>query len=90
MYNAPIVASGATTEQLQAYCDGIDDDARAEARKYVHDRVLAICPNEEGVGGTVTLALTPGFSFARPVLYLRCYSSERCLLSACVQRCGFA
>jgi len=32
----------------------------------VHDKVVRIDPR----AGTVTLALTPGFSFARPVLYL--------------------
>jgi len=32
----------------------------------VHDKVVRICPEEQ----IVTLSLTPGFSFARPVLYL--------------------
>jgi hypothetical protein len=37
----------------------------------VHDKVVSICPGEEpGEPGTVTLALTPRFSFAKPVLYL--------------------
>ena len=72
VYNAPIVSSGASLAQLQKYCDGIDEGARAEASKYVHDKVMAICPDDSGIGGTVTLELIPGFSFARPVLYLRC------------------
>ena len=32
----------------------------------MHDKVLKICPRD----GTVTIALTQGFSFGRPVLYL--------------------
>jgi hypothetical protein len=32
-------------------------------------QVTSICP--EGNGGNVTLKLTPGFSFGKPVLYLR-------------------
>lgn len=32
----------------------------------VHDDVVRFCPEE----GTVTLSLVPGFSFAKPVLYL--------------------
>lgn len=60
VYNAPVVAFDATAAQLDAFCDGSPDYS------LVHDKVLAICPTE----GTVTIALTPGFSFGRPVLYL--------------------
>ncbi|MBZ0296453.1 MAG: hypothetical protein K8L99_28080 [Anaerolineae bacterium] len=59
IYNAPIVAFGVEADQI-AFCDGDADHS------LVHDKVTAICPDE----GTVTLDLTPGFSFARPVLYL--------------------
>jgi hypothetical protein len=66
IYNAPIVAFGVTAEQLNAYCDGDPDYS------LVHDKVLSICPRDQ----TVTLALTPGFSFAKPVLYLSTEASD--------------
>ncbi|MDX2162421.1 MAG: hypothetical protein SF162_13925 [bacterium] len=59
IYNAPIVAFGVEAEQID-FCDGSPDYT------LVHDKVLSICPEE----GTVTLSLTTGFSFARPVLYV--------------------
>ncbi|MFN8565568.1 MAG: hypothetical protein U0703_28940 [Anaerolineae bacterium] len=55
IYNAPVVAFGVDANQI-AFCDGNVD------HNLVHDKVVAICPDE----GTVTLALTSGFSFARP------------------------
>ncbi len=59
IYNAPIVAFGSDLDQLN-YCDSDPDPA------LVHDKVVRICPAER----TVTLKLIPGFSFAKPVLYL--------------------
>jgi len=59
IYNAPMIAFGVEAEQI-SFCNG-DPDLRL-----VHNKVVSICPEE----GTVTLALTSGFSFARPVLYL--------------------
>ncbi|MCA9882720.1 MAG: hypothetical protein KC708_07115 [Anaerolineae bacterium] len=59
IYNAPIVAFGVEADQI-TFPDGNPDYS------LVHDKVVAISPDE----GTVTLALTSGFSFARPVLYL--------------------
>jgi hypothetical protein len=61
IYNAPIVSFGTSASQIN-FCGKTVD------YKLVHDKVVSICP--EGNGGTVTLALTPGFSFAKPVLYL--------------------
>ena len=60
IYNAPIVAFNVDASKLNAFCDGKPD------LKLVHDKVAKICPRD----GTVTLKLTLGFSFARPVLYL--------------------
>jgi len=60
VYNAPMIAFNVTAAQLDAFCDGNPDYS------LVHDKVVAICPAK----GTVTIALTPGFSFGRPVLYL--------------------
>jgi len=59
IYNAPMVAFNVGADQLD-YCDGGVDHS------IVHDSVVAICPEDE----TVTLSLAPGFSFAKPVLYL--------------------
>ena len=66
IYNAPIVAFGNAAEELNLYCGGNADHS------IVHDKVVAICPKEQ----TVTLRLTPGFSFARPNLYLSTDSSN--------------
>lgn len=59
IYNAPVVAFNVDEAQID-FCEGDVDHS------LVHDKVLTICPSER----TVTLALTPGFSFGRPVLYL--------------------
>ncbi|GAB4525610.1 MAG: hypothetical protein OHK0046_41580 [Anaerolineae bacterium] len=60
VYNAPMVAFNVEEDVLNQFCDGGVD------YNIVHDKVVSICPEE----GVVTLTLTPGFSFARPVLYL--------------------
>ena len=60
IYNAPIVAFGTDADALDRFCGGNADHA------VTHDKVTAICPRER----TVTMELTAGFSFARPVLYL--------------------
>ena len=63
IYNASIVSFNTSADQLKKFCDGNAD------HKITHDKVVKICP-EGSDGGTVTLALTAGFSFARPVLYM--------------------
>jgi hypothetical protein len=60
IYNAPMVAYNVEESELAVFCGGEPDYS------VVHDKVVSICPDE----GIVTLSLTPGFSFARPVLYL--------------------
>ncbi len=62
IYNAPMIAAG----DGFSYCDGTPDYSK------VHDKVVAFCPEE----GTVTIKLTPGFSFARPVLYISTESNH--------------
>lgn len=59
IYNAPMVAFNVSADEID-FCEGEVDHS------LVHDKVVRICPEE----GTVTLDLTAGFSFARPVLYL--------------------
>jgi hypothetical protein len=66
IYNAPIVAFDVAADKLDAFCTGNPDHS------IVHDKVVDICPRD----GTVTIALTPGFSFAKPVLYLSTDSSD--------------
>ena len=57
--NAPVV-SQATEAELNAMCGGKVDHSK------VHDKVVAICPRDE----TVTLSLTLGFTFDKPIFYL--------------------
>lgn len=71
VYNAPIVAGNVSPAMLSPYCNGIPASARTAARAILHDKVKAICPSDDGYGGTVTIELTTGFSFGKPVLYLR-------------------
>jgi hypothetical protein len=59
IYNAPIVAFNVEASQID-FCNGNPDYS------LVHDKVVRICPSSQ----TVTLQLTEGFSFSRPVLYL--------------------
>lgn len=66
VYNAPVVAYDVAAEELNLFCNGDADHS------VMHDKVVSICPEE----GTVTLQLTPGFSFARPVLYLSTEASN--------------
>ena len=78
IYNAPIVAFNVGESKLAAFCDGNPDYS------LVHDKVVRICPNE----GTVTLSLTQGFSFARPVLYLSLDASVP--LAAALEKATYA
>ena len=65
VYNAPIIAYGVEADEI-SFCDGAAD------HDIVHDKVVSICPET----GTVTLRLTAGFSFAKPVLYLSFDASD--------------
>lgn len=60
IYNAPIVAFDVSAKELDAFCTKPADN------KITHDKVVNICASER----VVTLKLTAGFSFSRPVLYL--------------------
>lgn len=77
VYNAPVVAYGLTDAEL-SFCDGAPDYAK------VHDKVAAICPRD----GTVTLRLTAGFSFGKPVWYLSTDASDP--LPAALEQATFA
>ncbi len=67
IYNAPVVASNVDETTLNAFCNGNPDNS------IMHDKVVKICPKDH----TVTLKLTSGFSFARPVLYLSMDSNNQ-------------
>src|SRR5208337_4649870 len=60
IYNAPVVAYNVSADVLNQFCDGNPDHS------LVHQKVVKICPRDQ----TVTMMLTSGFSFAKPVLYL--------------------
>ena len=78
IYNAPMLAFNADETTLNSFCAGNVD------HKLVHDKVVAICPRD----GVVTLALTTGFSFGRPVLYLSTEASDA--LPAALEGATFA
>lgn len=70
IYNAPVVAFGVNADQIN-FCDGKVDYS------VVHDRVTKICPQGgANGGGTVTLKMTPIFSFARPTSYISTEASD--------------
>jgi hypothetical protein len=77
IYNAPIVAFNVDDSQIN-FCDGNPD------LSLVHDKVAAICPQDR----TVTLALTPGFSFGRPVQYLSTDAND--LLASALEGATYA
>jgi hypothetical protein len=60
VFNMPMVSFNTSEEELNAMCDGAVDHAK------VHDKVTAICPRD----GTVTLAMTLGYTFGKPIFYL--------------------
>jgi hypothetical protein len=63
IYNAPIIAMGDNTQDFMV-------SGRPNYRM-VHDKVVSLSIDPENpFASTVTLALTTGFSFAKPVLYL--------------------
>lgn len=68
IYNAPVVAFGVEADKIHSCAGAVD-------HKLVHDRVLKICPAGRA-GGTVTLQMTPIFSFGRPAAYISTEASD--------------
>ncbi|MFN4159389.1 MAG: hypothetical protein ACK4GO_13410 [Gemmobacter sp.] len=60
VFNMPMVAFDISAEELDAMCDGAVDKSK------VHDKVVSICPRD----GTVTLQMTLGYTFGKPIFYL--------------------
>jgi hypothetical protein len=77
IYNAPIVAFNVEANQIE-FPNGNPD------YRLVHDKVVRISP----AAGTVTLSLTTGFSFSRPVLYLSLEANSP--LAAALERATLA
>jgi len=70
IYNAPVIAFDVDGDDLK-FCN------RPPNHNVVHDRVVKICPSgDKNGGGTVTLATTPIFSFAKPALYISMDASD--------------
>lgn len=67
IYNAPIVAYNVSADTLNQFCDGNPNYS------LVHKKVVKICPRDK----TVTMQLTTGFSFSKPVLYLSTDTNNR-------------
>lgn len=88
IYNAPMVSFGTTSVDLAPYCDGISAAEETAARAVLHDKVVSICPGTNGAPGTVTLQLTNGFSFGRPVMYLSTDASAD--IAASLEQANFA
>ena len=65
-YNAPVLAFDVTADELQKFAAGNVDYTK------VHDKVVRINPMEK----TVTLKLTHGYSFAKPIFYLSTDSND--------------
>lgn len=84
LYNAPIVAGDIPAPDLNVWCDGIPPSDRAAADDVLHSKVVSICPRDF----TVTLSLSPGFSFAKPVLYLSLDANTE--MSAAMEETTFA
>ena len=60
IFNAPMLAFNVSADELNKYCDGNAN------KDVVHDKVVSICPRD----GWVTLAMTIGYTFGKPILYL--------------------
>ena len=60
LFNMPMVAFNVSADTLNQMCDGDVDHSKVE------DKVTKICPRD----GTVTLKLTLGYTFGKPIFYL--------------------
>ena len=81
IYNAPIIAMGDDTQMFMG-ADGKPNFKR------VHDKVVSMNISTKNDASFVTLALTTGFSFAKPVLYLSLEASAE--LPAALEGATFA
>lgn len=67
IFNMPMVSFNTSEATLNQMCEGNVD------HKLVEDKVVKICPRE----GTVTLQLTLGYTFGKPIFYLSTEANDR-------------
>ncbi|MGL4724088.1 MAG: DUF7482 domain-containing protein [Scandinavium sp.] len=67
VYNMPTVAENVSAEKLNTMCDGNVDHT------LVHDKVVRICPKTK----SVTLNMTLGYTFGKPVFYISTDSNDK-------------
>jgi len=67
VYNMPTIAENISKEELNKMCHGAVD------HKYVHDKVVSICPEQK----SVTLKMTLGYTFGKPVFYISTDSNDK-------------
>src|SRR4051794_26744620 len=67
IFNMPMVAFNVSEQKLNTMCSGnVDHDL-------VHDKVVAICPRD----GTVTIRMTLGYTFGKPIFYISTEANDR-------------
>lgn len=67
IFNMPMVAFNVSEQKLDRMCNGnVDHDL-------VHDKVVAICPRD----GTVTIRMTLGYTFGKPVFYISTEANDK-------------
>lgn len=67
VFNMPMVAFNVSADKLNTMCDGNADHS------IVEDKVVSICPRD----GTVTLQLTLGYTFGKPIFYLSTEANDK-------------
>jgi hypothetical protein len=69
IFNMPMVAFNVSADALDKMCDGNVDYSKVE------DKVVKVCPRD----GTVTLKLTLGYTFGKPIFYLSTEANDEAL-----------
>ena len=67
VFNMPMVASNVSEQKLNTMCNGNVD------HNLVHDKVVGICPRD----GTVTIGMTLGYTFGKPIFYISTEANDR-------------
>lgn len=67
VYNMPTIASDISAEALNKMCKGHVNHS------FVHDKVVSICPKTK----SVTLKMTLGYTFGKPVFYISTDSNDK-------------
>lgn len=67
IFNMPMISYNTSEATLNRMCDGNVD------HRLVEDKVVKICPRD----GTVTLQLTLGYTFGKPVFYLSTEANDK-------------